>query len=67
LFQFENFPKDKNLDSWFVQKKKSGTLRFFDFRTRGYLHNKIKEPHNTGQASHTGNLLCKGWILYVSR
>jgi hypothetical protein len=39
LFQFEIFPKDKNLDYGFVPKKRkeTGTPRFFDFRTRGYI------------------------------
>jgi hypothetical protein len=69
LFQFEKKnPKDKNLDYGICQKKKnSGTPRFFDFRTRGYYYITKSKNHTTLVKPHPGNLLCKGWILYVSR
>jgi hypothetical protein len=48
------------------KKKELDTPRFCDFRTRGYYITKSKN-HTTLVRPHPGNLLCKGWILFVSR
>jgi hypothetical protein len=66
-FNLKIFQKKRTLTLDLSKKKeKTETPRFFDFRTRGDYITKSKN-HTTMVRPHPGNLLCKGWFLYVSR